>query len=1120
MCMDSAKSVQSEANGKHLKSTKKPPADASPEMEEPVNDGLRIRRIAGESLMRCRPLFSPDGNLLFVIHESSIQAFSANTGEFVRSYENTVNDSHLVGMVVEQHTESKYIYACTVDGLILSWKIGSGVFHEKFEVQKVQHFTVQSFHALYGQNDSFTFVLYGTSTRRLFVQYCPHTRTVLEVINASVIGDEVTDEQEVRIVMAPGGRGLNYFAYIAGCRWYWVTLRRKPYVDSRPHCSRVQPVLLDCHPTESIVAIGDTLGRVVLYRNFLESPKPIFETYHWHPHPVQCLAFSSSGTHFYSGGHERVLIKWKIGEHKKMDIIPRLTDSVVHVAVAPENLKVALCTADNSIQLLNALNKPIATVQSFSKISNDVPGATLFPVGLRTNPRTQAIVLNGRVGCIQFYSTYTNSLLYTLDITLRNYNTNEDRSVIYNTVVTNVAVSAHWLATVEHWNDHNNSNETRLKFWKYDDSRQTYSLSTNIENVHLGGVCGAEFSSASRERDAHCATAGTCDRRIKLWAVEEIPTTGGGGEKLVWICVGIVQHRDLPIRSISFSQDGSLLAAGCGNVLCAWNTDTLQLKCALSAPGGYDGCVNRAVVVLPNATEQGTTRNRNHYEEARSKCIAEIVELMKGGDGGGGSKVSLFQNVTGKRRKGPPSRMLCTGKPADPLASSSISDEHKKTILQKAQASSRISLAEKSELFYRLRIGCRSGGNMKRKLDQKLQTSSRAKQAAGRRLRRLVRNLSTNTRFRALQKWHNFNRCRTATVPFEGGLAKVFSGEPSDKKADPPAVEDHGAGKHVAPVKSFAQIESVLFCYGQYSHLVLVCTANRLLVWNLLSLKLQVSVALSIERIALDPFTNLIATFTKDNELYVFLPNIPMPLYHRVALPKVFGAVWVPRRYPRSQSFNVDWQATSQLFFLNEKQELLHLVSDNDEESLGPTSLCMNESMVGPNTPFAALLAKQSAGSSVQRTGASMRPGAIIGVTGKSAVKDIVSSSSHTMAPISLLCKDFLRSLLIVEEKRTKDTAAAAAKEAAHNNVQQQDGSSTNRADGFDSDFSDDASDAGDDDAVQQNGAVGLKEKIRARKVTLEVVQRAKQNYAAAADGSQDSKLRKILAEPFDIAFQ
>ncbi|XP_058062393.1 WD repeat-containing protein 75 [Anopheles bellator] len=1081
-------------------------------MEETANDGLRIRRIAGGSLVRCPPLFSPDGNLLFVIHESSIQAFSANTGEFVRSYENTVNDSHLVGMVAEQHSESKYIYACTVDGLILSWKIGSGVFHEKFEVLKVKNFTVESFHALYGQNDSFTFLLYGTRTRRQFVHYCPHTRSVLEVVNVLLLGEEVTDEKEVRIVMAPGGRGLNYFAYIAGCRWYWVTLKGKPFVESRPHCSRVQPVLLDCHPTEPIVAIGDTLGRVVLYRNFLEAGRPIFETYHWHPHPVQCLAFSSSGTHFYSGGLERVVIKWKIGDRQKTDIIPRLTDSVVHVAVAPENLKVALCTADNSIQLLNALNKPITTVQSFSKISNDVPGATLFPVGLRTNPRTQAIVLNGRVGCIQFYSTYTNSLLYTLDITLRNYNTNEDRSVIYNTVVTNVAISAHWLATVEHWSDHYNSNETRLKFWKYDESRQTYSLSTNIENVHLGGVCGAEFSSASRERDAHCATAGSCDRRIKLWAVEEIQTTGGG-EKLVWTCVGTVQHRNLPIRSISFSQDGSLLAAGCGNVLCAWNTDTLQLKCALSAPSGYDGCVNRAVVVLPNATEQGAKRNRNHYEEARSKIITEIVDLIKGG--GGGSKVSLFQNVTGKRRKGPSSRMLCTGNPAD--GSGVISDEHKKSILQKAQASSRISLSEKSELFYRLRIGCRTSGNMKRKLEQKLQTSSRGRKAAKRRLQRLARNLSTNTRFRALQKWHNFNRCRTATVPFEGSLAKVFSGEISDKNDDPPRVEDHSAGKHVASVKSFAQIESVLFCYGQYSHLVLVCTANRLLVWNLLSLKLQVSVALSIEQIALDPFTNLIATFTKDNELYVFLPNIPMPLYHRVALPKVFGAVWVPRRYPRSQSFNVDWQATSQLFFLNEKQELLHLVSDNDEESLGPTSVCMNESVMGPSTQFAALLAKQSAGSSVQRTGAGIRPGTIIGVTGKSAVKDIVSSSSHTMAPISLLCKDFLRSLLIVEEKRTKDTAAAAAAaaaaEAAHNNVQQQ------QQDGFDSDFSDDASDAGDE-AVQQNGAVGLKEKIRARKVTLEVVQRAKQNYASAADSSQDSKLRKVLAEPFDIAFE
>ncbi|ETN64216.1 hypothetical protein AND_004046 [Anopheles darlingi] len=249
---------------------------------------------------------------------------------------------------------------------------------------------------------------------------------------------------------------------------------------------------------------------------------------------------------------------------------------------------------------------------------------------------------------------------------------------------------------------------------------------------------------------------------------------------------------------------------------------------------------------------------------------------------------------------------------------------------------------------------------MKRRIEEKLLAASRTSRKAERQLYGLIGGLSTGSRYRALQKVHNVERSK---CPFRsGGLRHVFAINARDvqKQVSQKGASSENGGKDIAvPVKTAAQIRNVLFCNGPYSHLVIVSTENRLMVWNLLSLKLQVSVALSIERIALDPFTNLIATFTDNNELYVFLPNIPMPLYHRERLPKVYGAVWIPRRYPRSQSLNVDWQATSQLFFLNEKQELLHLVSDHDEESLGPV-MCMNEAVLGPNTPFAAMLAKQS----------------------------------------------------------------------------------------------------------------------------------------------------------------
>lgn len=96
-------------------------------------------------------------------------------------------------------------------------------------------------------------------------------------------------------------------------------------------------------------------------------------------------------------------------------------------------------------------------------------------------------------------------------------------------------------------------------------------------------------------------------------------------------------------------------------------------------------------------------------------------------------------------------------------------------------------------------------------------------------------------------------------------------------------------------------------------------------------------------RITVDPLTSLCAAFTINDErmfrsfisyfwislinffplilaVYVFPPNAPMPLYHRVNIPKIHDAIWLPRRYPKSYSLNLDWQAISTLYFLTKDQ--------------------------------------------------------------------------------------------------------------------------------------------------------------------------------------------------------
>jgi hypothetical protein len=61
-----------------------------------------------------------------------------------------------------------------------------------------------------------------------------------------------------------------------------------------------------------------------------------------------------------------------------------------------------------------------------------------------------------------------------MDITQQNYITAERRKVIPNADVCNVAFSkqGRWLATVESLKDEGKCIELRLKFWKFDSTKQ------------------------------------------------------------------------------------------------------------------------------------------------------------------------------------------------------------------------------------------------------------------------------------------------------------------------------------------------------------------------------------------------------------------------------------------------------------------------------------------------------------------------------------------------------------------------------------------------------------------------------------------------------------------------
>jgi NET1-associated nuclear protein 1 (U3 small nucleolar RNA-associated protein 17) len=127
--------------------------------------------------------------------------------------------------------------------------------------------------------------------------------------------------------------------------------------------------------------------------------------------------FLRSVVTFYSGGNESVLVRWQLHNPLEKKFLPRLPSTIAQISVSTNNKFIAVSTDDNAVRILDS------KLDSVSLIQHLVIGDN-FQTGIVYDPRTRALVMNGNVGQVQFYSTNDNSLLYNVSrcVLFRNKN--------------------------------------------------------------------------------------------------------------------------------------------------------------------------------------------------------------------------------------------------------------------------------------------------------------------------------------------------------------------------------------------------------------------------------------------------------------------------------------------------------------------------------------------------------------------------------------------------------------------------------------------------------------------------------------------------------------------------
>ncbi|XP_074094761.1 WD repeat-containing protein l(2)05287 [Cotesia typhae] len=545
-----------------------------------MNDDLVVKRQGGGSIIDHRPLFSNDGETLYVVWKQVIRAYSTQTGDFVRELEPA--DNKIAGIAWSSYSDDlSIIIGCTENGVLINWDT-HGLITKNLKLKTNKNLKIRSFHIVHSTDVRQNYIQQALIT--YYVQSSNNIQLVLfDLENGSIVkSHNIYANSPDYYVDIIGNYGTNLIAVAHDLNLH--ILQPAKNFSGKLHKIGFGGRRFTCvagHPEEDCVATGDSSGRVAVWRHILNQ-RASYGSYHWHTLPVTEVVFSKSGGHMYSGGNESVLVKWTLSDSTKKDFLPRLPAPIKHLTIAPNNLYVAVSTLDNGIIVVNPQRKLTAVIQNFTW-GVGVSQKDLFPAGLTLDPRTGSLVLNSRTGHVQFFDPKTKSLLYNINITAQNLLSQSRSIIIVNTEVTKIALNYNgsWMATVEERDDKISCPEVRLKFWHYDTEKQVFSLNTSIELPHEYGVNALQFQPRTSfdEEDVLAVTTGE-DNKFKLWNLSQASSIYKKTRH--WQCYGVGLYRELPVSDAGFSQDGSLLGVGFGSSLTIWTPESNTFKCSLT----------------------------------------------------------------------------------------------------------------------------------------------------------------------------------------------------------------------------------------------------------------------------------------------------------------------------------------------------------------------------------------------------------------------------------------------------------------------------------------------------------------------------------------------------------
>ncbi|XP_078795551.1 WD repeat-containing protein 75 isoform X2 [Oryzias latipes] len=514
----------------------------------------------------------------------SVKVFSTATEECLHALQ---GHTDLVTGVLLRPSNHLQAYSCSLDGTVRLWDFTDGILIRTYSIG----------YPIYG--------IYASAKHEgvIFIITPMHTDTNSELFQLVAVhlpqcGEQLVEAKELSAVLSnissnPAASAFGREGqYIVSAKPLQLEVyffkKQKSYSfflkKDNQKGGKNTFTCITCHPTEDCIASGHEDGKIRLWRNFNHRKEYTYSTLHWHHSAVSSLRFTPEGTNLLSGGVESVLVQWRYNQESQRDFLPRLGGAITHISVSPDGALFCTSHSDNKITIIQSCVKVSAVIQGLVK-------GDRIRTDLMIEPRSKALVLNGKPGHLQFYSLQRDKLLYNLDIVQQEY-IHESGLEQFEVVMAAFDASGSWLATVEERKQKAPELELNLKLWALDDQKQSFVLNTTISAPHEAQITALCFPHVSDGQTTMLVSTSR-DGHFKAWQLAAPAHTEDEGPS--WSCDFLGAYHSLVPECCCFSADSSLLAVGFQEVVTVWTPASWELLTTLSQPPGAvrDLCFGR-----------------------------------------------------------------------------------------------------------------------------------------------------------------------------------------------------------------------------------------------------------------------------------------------------------------------------------------------------------------------------------------------------------------------------------------------------------------------------------------------------------------------------------------------